>query len=38
MFSRVFEYFSVILGDFLTFWKRFEIEDDGSKMAAFLTA
>ncbi len=29
-----FEYFSVILGALLTFWKNFEIQDGGSKMAA----
>jgi len=29
-----FEYFLVILGGFLMFWKNFEIQDDGSKKAA----
>ncbi len=33
-----FEYFSVILGGFLSFWKKFEIQDGGSKMAAVLTS
>ena len=33
-----FEYFSVILGGFLMFWKNFEIQDGGSKMAAVLTS
>ena len=33
-----FEYFSVILGGFLTFWKKIEIQDGGSKMAAVLTS
>ncbi len=31
-----FEYFAVILGGFLAFWKNFEIQDGGSKMAAVL--
>ena len=29
-----FEYFLVILGGFLMFWKNFQIQDDGSKKAA----
>ncbi len=33
-----FEYFAVILGGFLAFWKNFEIQDGGSKMAAALTS
>ncbi len=33
-----FEYFAVILGGFLEFWKNFEIQDTGSKMAAVLTS
>ena len=33
-----FEYFSVILVGFVKFWKNFEIEDGGSKMAAVLTS
>ena len=33
-----FEHLSVILGGFLTFWKKFEIQDSGSKMAAVLTS
>ena len=33
-----FEYFSVILGGFLTFWKNYEIQDSGPKMAAVLTS
>ncbi len=32
------EYFAVILGGFLAFWKKFEVQDVGSKMAAFLTS
>ena len=32
----VFKYFLVILGGFLTFWKIFETQDGGSKMAAVL--
>ncbi len=31
-----FEYFSVILGGFLAFWKNFEIHDGGSKIMAVL--
>ncbi len=33
-----FEYCAVILGGFLAFWKNFEIQDGGSKMAAVLTS
>ena len=33
-----FEYFSVILGGSLTFWKKVEIQDGRSKMAAVLTS
>ena len=32
------EYFAVILGGFLAFWKNFEIQNGGSKMAAILTS
>ena len=34
----VLECFSVLLGGFLSFWKNFEVQDGGSKMAAFLTS
>ncbi len=33
-----FEYFAVIFGGFLAFWKNFEIQDGGSKMADVLTS
>ena len=33
-----FEFFSVNLSGCLTFWKKFEIQDGGSKMAAVLTS
>ena len=32
-----FQYFSVFFGGFLKFWKSFEIQDGGSKMAAVST-
>ncbi len=31
-----FEYSTVTLGGFLPFWKKFKIQDGGSKMAAVL--
>ncbi len=33
-----FEYFTVILGAFLAFWKKIEIHNGGFKMAAVLTS
>ena len=35
---KVSPYFSVSFGDFQTFWKNFEIQDDGSKIAAAWTS
>ncbi len=31
-----FVYFAVILGGFLAFWKKFKVQDGGSKMATVL--